>query len=353
MYKVHQSPKFPGICVFEMEFVTGGDLHRHMQRRLPHDCVLRFTRQLLNALVYLHDSQKLLHGDIKPHNILIENDSLIIHNSPADYSTSVLKLADFGLAKSIAAAASSDSTSRIGAGTEWYMSSEALKGRQRCYADDVWSACLVVLQMDTGMQLHQLMHGPGSVKINELLINSSPDLLPMLHSVLLGNDASRFLNARDLLLHLDICVDAMFEWQVFDGSQFVAVSAAASLVLENALTAGATRAALHLHPPLDLEFDIKAICDKADGLGTQSHSLSSGHPRSIRRLLRPRVDSIPIWQQLVHGKDWRQCNPHICDLAKYARACVDSISASTRTLLCHTFVLEWCNNSSGCITRGC
>jgi hypothetical protein len=37
------------------------------------------------------------HGNIKQHNILIENDSPIIDNSPADYSTSVLKLADFGL----------------------------------------------------------------------------------------------------------------------------------------------------------------------------------------------------------------------------------------------------------------
>jgi serine/threonine protein kinase len=311
MYKPHQPSKFPGICVLEMEFVAGGDLRRHLQHRLPHDVVKRFTIQLLNALVYLHDNKQLLHGDIKPHNILIKCDSLSIDGC-VDYSNSVLKLADFGLAKSFASEASNDSTTRAGAGTAPYMSSEALRGQPRCCADDLWSACLVILEMDTGMPLQQLMQGLGSVNINALLIHASSDFLPMLHSVLIGNDASRRRSARDLLRHLEFCVESIFEWQAFDGSEFLAVSAAAAFVLENAFTAGSSTATLQLPPPLDLEFDIRAVCDKADGLGTQTHALSGGHPCAIRRMLKQSVNSIPVWQQLNSGTYWRQCSPQLC-----------------------------------------
>ncbi len=339
VHKVHQPLKFPGICVFEMEFVTGGDLHHILKRRLPHDCVLRFTRQLLHALVYLHESKLLLHGDIKPHNILIENDPPSIDDSPVDYSKSVLKLADFGLAKSFAPASSNDSATRAGAGTKWYMTSEALKGHQRCYADDIWSACLVILEMDTGMPLQQLMHNPGSVNINELFLRVSPELLPTLHSVLVGDGASRRRTARDLLRHLDTCVEAIFEWQEFDGAQFIAVSAAASFVLENAFTAGLSKTNLQLPPPLDLEFDFKAVCDRSDGLGIQTHALSVGSSRLIRRILKPRVLSncldIPIWQELVCKKEWRQCSPQRSAKLEFEHRMLGTVdaAASSRRLL--------------------
>ena len=343
MYKMHMPPTlpFPGVFVFEMEYVSGGDLHLHMKHRLPHDCVLRFTRQLLNALVYLHDSKHLLHGDIKPQNILIEGHSLPSDASPVDHSRSVLKLADFGLAKSLSPATSNNATTRALFGTQWYMSSEALKGHRRCTADDIWSACLVILEMDTGKPLQQLMHGPGSVKMNELLVNASLDLLPMLYSVLQGHGESRSLFARDLLRLLDICTEAVFEWQVFDGCQFVAVAAAAAFVLESAFAAGASTATLHLPPPLDLVFDFKAVCDKADGLGTQTHALSCDDPRPIRRMLKPRVLSsctdIPIWQQLHCLRDWQQCSPQLCAKLEfeYRRhgAPVNAAAASRRIVI--------------------
>ncbi len=340
MYKVHQPLNFPGICVFEMEFVSGGDLQRILKHRLPHDCVIRFTRQLLKALVYLHESKQLLHGDIKPHNILIESDLPSIDDAPVDYARSVLKLADFGLAKSFAPAVSSDSATRVGAGTEWYMSSEALKGHRRSYADDIWSACLVVLEMDTGVPLQQLMPGPGSVDINELLVRSSPELLPVLHSVLSGNGTSRCRSARDLLRHLDTCIEAIFEWQEFDGFQFVTVPAAASFVLENAFTTGMSKTNLQLPAPLDLEFDIKAVCDRTDGLGMQTHALSIAQPRPIRRILKPRVFSscldIPIWQQLVCGKEWQQCSPQLSAKLEFEHCMsgtVNTTVASRRLLI--------------------
>lgn len=54
MHKVHHIDD--GICALEMEVVPGGDLFKHLEAcrrrsdtRLPHDAVLRFSRQLLEA----------------------------------------------------------------------------------------------------------------------------------------------------------------------------------------------------------------------------------------------------------------------------------------------------------------
>jgi serine/threonine protein kinase len=77
MHKVHDIGD--GCCALEMEVMPGGDLFQHLvacrrlpNARLPHDAVLRFSRQLLEALIYLHDELKWLHGDIKPQNILMQ-----------------------------------------------------------------------------------------------------------------------------------------------------------------------------------------------------------------------------------------------------------------------------------------
>ena len=70
-----------GSCALEMEVVAGGDLSDHLEaarrrpeRRLPSATVLRLSRQLLQALIYLHREMKWLHGDIKPQNMLLQCD---------------------------------------------------------------------------------------------------------------------------------------------------------------------------------------------------------------------------------------------------------------------------------------
>jgi mitogen-activated protein kinase kinase 1 len=138
--------------------------------RLPHDAVLRFSRQLLEALVYLHYEMKWLHGDIKPQNILMQCSPIPYDGSIVDYSSAEIKLADFGLAKVMDQQDSSSSfmltnaSTRDGMvkGTMWYLSPEALQGASggydRSYTDDLWSACLVIYEMDTGLTLQQLMN---------------------------------------------------------------------------------------------------------------------------------------------------------------------------------------------------
>jgi serine/threonine protein kinase len=68
-----------GSCAMEMEVLAGGDLFEHLEaarrrpeHRLPAAAVLRFSRQLLQALIYLHDEMKWLHGEIKPQNMFLQ-----------------------------------------------------------------------------------------------------------------------------------------------------------------------------------------------------------------------------------------------------------------------------------------
>jgi hypothetical protein len=103
-------------------------------------------------------------------------------------------------------------------GPAWYLSPEALQGAaagyERSYSDDVWSACLVMLEMDTGVPLQQLMTAPGAVKLEELLTKTSHALLPLLASVLAVPDATlRCKSAAELLQTLDASVDPLYIWE--------------------------------------------------------------------------------------------------------------------------------------------
>jgi serine/threonine protein kinase len=339
MHKVHDLIKTRGIntCALEMEAVDGGDLFKHIEAarrrsemRLPHDAVLRFSRQLLEALVYLHYEMKWLHGDIKPQNILMQCSPIPFDGSIVDYSSAEIKLADFGLAKVMDQQDLSSSfmltnaSTREGMvkGTMWYLSPEALQGASggydRSYTDDLWSACLVIYEMDTGLSLQQLMTAPGAVKLDELLTKASPELLPLLCSVLLLSEVtSRCASAAELLRKLDANIDPLFLWQYYDSSKqvFVPVHPAASFALEQAFTAGEPAASLPLKPPLDLNFDLQALLTSPTALGYQTER-KSGVKRPVRRLLKPSAltsgAEIPIWQELVHEREWLQCSPSIC-----------------------------------------
>jgi len=356
MHKVHDLNSIVGIgtCALEMEAVAGGDLFQHVEAarhrpelRLPHDAVLRLSRQLLEALVYLHDTMNWLHGDIKPHNILMQCSPVPADGSAVNYCNAEIKLADFGLVKVMYQEDSSSSFMLTNAstkegtikGTMWYLSPEALQGTcggyDRSYTDDLWSACLVIYEMDTGCSLQQLMAAPGAVKLDELLTKASPELLPLLCSVLTVPDtASRCASAAELLRKLDASTNPLFIWQYHCSSMqaFVPVHPAASFVLEQAFAASEPAASLPLKPPLDLNFDIQALLTSPTSLGSQT-GRKSGVKCPIRRLLTPLAltscTEIPIWQELVNGREWLQCSPSICaKLEIEAKNPITNISAA-------------------------
>jgi serine/threonine protein kinase len=286
-----------------MDLVSGGDLRQHLlaassgpDRHLPQDAVIRFTRQLLLALVYLHDEKGWLHGDIKPENILLTAHP-VSSDGRTDHSNVSIKLTDFGLSKTFARGneaelasmlsnATSTTTSHI-KGTLWYLSPEALQGapvgRDRSSVDDVWSACLVILEMDTGLNLQQLMIAPGAINVEKILLNASSLLLPLLYCGLTADSRSHCSRARELLHMLDTNNDHEFEWQEFDGSIYVLVHAAANFFLERGLVSNSDCVSLPLSSPFDRVFDIHELRNNALALG---RTLSSGNNLPIRRILK-------------------------------------------------------------------
>jgi len=345
VHKVYEAPEMPeGVCALQMELMRGGDLKQHLEAartwfgaRMPQAAVLRFTRLLLHALAYLHDEKQMLHGDIKPANILMTCKPPADHAAAFDqYASAFIKLADFGLAKSLAdqdqeasfALTNMSTHTGVIKGTMWYLSPEVLhgsaKGRKRCCDDDVWSACLVILEMDTGLELSKLMKSPGSVSSEQLQLFASPLLLPLLWYGLFGDERFRCSRASQLLQILDKTENAIFEWQVYVPAQpqpvtpadmlagsFEPMHSAAALQLESALLEEKRGASLSLPPPLDLNFDISDVLSAATSLGRQTES-STGQIRPIRRRLKSSVYlnglSIPIWQELINWQ-WRQCTP--------------------------------------------
>mmetsp|Transcript_33562 Transcript_33562/g.38559 ORF Transcript_33562/g.38559 Transcript_33562/m.38559 type:complete len:309 (-) Transcript_33562:514-1440(-) len=74
---------------FFLDFIEGGNLYQNLfkVKRFPESTVKFFAAQLVLAFGFLHDEQ-IVHRDLKPENVLLGADGY-------------LKLADFGLAKSL------------------------------------------------------------------------------------------------------------------------------------------------------------------------------------------------------------------------------------------------------------
>jgi len=117
--------------VLVMEPVKGQTLREIIDERAPLnvDEALRIIREVLKALEYAH-GKGLVHGDIKPENILIGE------------STGKIKLADFGLAKIF----KKEQGPGIPMGTPFYMAPEAWKGEVST-ASDIYSVGCVLAEL--------------------------------------------------------------------------------------------------------------------------------------------------------------------------------------------------------------
>lgn len=109
--------------------------------------------QLLRALKYMH-SAELLHRDIKPSNLLLNSECQV-------------KLADFGLARSVAQLAADDGPSPIltdYVATRWYRAPEILLGSSRyTYGVDMWSSGCILGELLGGKPIF-----PGTSTMNQL-----------------------------------------------------------------------------------------------------------------------------------------------------------------------------------------
>jgi mitogen-activated protein kinase 15 len=110
--------------------------------------------QLFKSLKYIH-SADLIHRDLKPSNMLINSDCL-------------MKLADFGLARSVAATEEGPPIVSDYIATRWYRAPEILLGSQSySKAVDIWSAGCIMAEL---LLEQVLFSGKSSLNQMELII---------------------------------------------------------------------------------------------------------------------------------------------------------------------------------------
>lgn len=130
VYFISRDPKLPYLA---MEIVNDGTLADRMKKgKLDFESVLGIGLQIANAL---KESSRLgiVHGDIKPSNILLDGD--------------IAKLSDFGLAQRVS---SKDAATGSLRGTPDYISPEVCRGEPPSTASDMYSFGVMLFEMTFG-----------------------------------------------------------------------------------------------------------------------------------------------------------------------------------------------------------
>ena len=139
-----------------LEFCKDGDLANFQKRRKMNEIYIQnFIFQLTEGLKYLR-KLKIAHRDLKPHNLLIDNN--------------VLKISDFGLAKEYTSGNLDIDLKQTYCGSPMYMSPEILNYNSYDTKSDLWSIGIIIYEMLTGKP-------PFKAKnINELIIMSKKEM---------------------------------------------------------------------------------------------------------------------------------------------------------------------------------
>ena len=119
-----------------MEYIKGGTLkhllHDADGKSMPFGQIRVITRSTCSALYYAHN-QGYVHCDIKPANIMINQNGIV-------------QLADFGIARMSDAV----TTTMVGAGTSAYMAPEQVRGLDPVPQTDIYALGVVLFEMFTG-----------------------------------------------------------------------------------------------------------------------------------------------------------------------------------------------------------
>ena len=133
-----------GALYYTMPRVSGETLRERLDRevQLPQGEAIRITKEVADALAYAHE-RGIVHRDIKPGNILL--------------SAGHARVADFGIARALTAAAHGDLTQTgLAIGTFTYMSPEQATGdREVDPRSDVYGLACVTYEMLTGEPPHR------------------------------------------------------------------------------------------------------------------------------------------------------------------------------------------------------
>src|SRR5260370_15339910 len=178
---------------YAMEYVEGETVEHRVEQEgsLAPAHGVRITRQVARALIAA-DKQKLVHRDIKPSNIMLVRDE--------DEDHLLVKVIDFGLAKSLSSGADQSVTVTSGGfvGTPHFASPEQLEERDIDIGSGIYSLVATLWFMLTGKPpfhgsmasvIHQHL---GSQLPSNVLTNFNPRLARVLHKCLPHKPPCRF-----------------------------------------------------------------------------------------------------------------------------------------------------------------
>ncbi|HEX7446894.1 MAG TPA: serine/threonine-protein kinase [Pirellulales bacterium] len=134
---IHAVAENDGLPYLVMPYIAGCSLQERLDRQGPLELkeLLRIGMQVAAGLAAAH-AQGLVHRDVKPANILLEN------------GVERVKITDFGLARTIDDA--SQTQSGVVAGTPQYMAPEQARGEPADHRSDLFSLGSVLYAMATG-----------------------------------------------------------------------------------------------------------------------------------------------------------------------------------------------------------
>ncbi|CAN0923845.1 CBL-interacting protein kinase 2 [Linum grandiflorum] len=123
---------------FVVEYAKGGELFQKVAKgRLKEDAARKYFHQLINAVDFCH-KRGVYHRDLKPENLLLDGDG-------------ILKVSDFGLAKSMNNRDKESMMLRTMCGTPAYVAPEVVSRRGYDGAKaDVWSCGVILYVMLAG-----------------------------------------------------------------------------------------------------------------------------------------------------------------------------------------------------------
>jgi serine/threonine protein kinase len=189
---------------YAMEYVDGETVEARVRREGPlkPEFALKITSQVARALIAA-DRQKVVHRDIKPSNIML------VHEP--DEQQLLVKVIDFGLAKSIGASSEKSITVSLGGfvGTPHFASPEQLEERETDTRSDIYSLGATLWYMLAGRppfqgSLASVIHQHlGSELPAEVLLSFPPKVASLLQRMLAKRPEDRFQTPVELKQTLD------------------------------------------------------------------------------------------------------------------------------------------------------